>query len=315
MTDEPNRPDSPDAGATPDTNTPRTPPADETPDERRARLTAEAQAKGTASATDTSPAAVSADEEKAAKIAEAKARATAAKEAAGAKGATPPAAGAPKAPVKKKEEGPKPTDASAHPLVKKLRAQFGEAVIEATEFLGQLSVRLAPTHIVRVCESLRRDAETPFDLLCDVTCVHWPERAETPFEVVYNLYSIKANTRVRLKVWTSESVGSVTGIWPTANWLEREVYDLFGVTFTNHPDMRRLLLPPDWQGHPLRKEYPLKPVENAWTRKHLPPFDEVQHEQLEQSSAYGLEILQTPDERRIRELYLDGRDPLPKEHK
>src|SRR5256714_10351457 len=256
------------------------------PEEPKVPGVTDSEASGTPPPSAIPPAGVlaDADAEKAAMVEQAKARVAAVKESLAAQ---PAAAGAPKAPVKKKEEGPKPTDASAHPLVKKLRAQFGEAVIEATEFLGQLSVRLAPTHIVRVCESLRRDAETPFDLLCDVTCVHWPERAETPFEVVYNLYSIKANTRVRLKVWTSESVGSVTGIWPTANWLEREVYDLFGVTFTNHPDMRRLLLPPDWQGHPLRKEYPLKPVENAWTRKHLPPFDEVQHEQLEQSSAYG----------------------------
>ena len=289
MTDEPNKPDSPDAGEPPATPTQNAPPAAETPDERKARL-----------------------------IAEAKTRVAATKAAATTKGAATPApAGAPKAPVKKKEEGPKPTDASAHPLVKKLRATFNADIIEATEFLGQLSVRIAPPRIVSVCESLRHDAETPFDLLCDVTCVHWPERADTPFEVVYNLYSIKANARVRLKVWTSEAEGveSVTGVWPTANWLEREVYDLFGVRFKNHPDLRRLLLPPDWQGHPLRKEYPLKPVENEWTRKHLPPFSEVQQEQLEQRRAYGLEILSHPDERRIREIFIAGREVMPLDRK
>ena len=289
MTDEPNKPDSPDAGESPATPTENAPPAAETPDERKARL-----------------------------ISEAKTRAAATKEAATAKGPTKPApAGAPKAPVKKKEEGPKPTDASDHPLVKKLRAQFDAGLIEATEFLGQLSARVAAANIVAVCDFLKRDSETPFDLLCDVTCVHWPERTESPFEVVYNLYSTKANARVRLKVWTNEAAGveSVTTVWPAANWLEREVYDLFGVEFKNHPDLRRLLLPPDWQGHPLRKEYPLKPVENEWTRKHLPRFDAVQQEQLEQRRAYGLELLSQPDERRIREIFIAGREVMPLDRK
>jgi NADH-quinone oxidoreductase subunit C len=282
MTDEPNRPDSSDASEpTPDTPT--------------------------------------ADQEKAAKIAEAKARAASAK--AAASPPTPAAPGgattAPKAPVKKKEEGPKPTDASAHPLVKKLRAQFGAEIIEATEFLNQLSVRVAAARIGAVCAALRRDAETPFDLLADLTCVHWPERADAPFEIVYQLYSISANARVRLKVWTDEATGveSVTTVWPAANWMEREVYDLFGVTFKHHPDLRRLLLPPDWVGHPLRKEYPLKPVENAWTRKHLPPFDEVRREQLEQRRAYGLEILSHPDERNIREIFIAGKEVMPLDRK
>jgi NADH-quinone oxidoreductase subunit C len=282
-----------------------------------------------------------ADLERAAKIAEAKARAAALKEAAASKapatapgattptaGATTPATGAtspapsaagagiPKPPVKKKDEGPKPTDASDHPLVKRLRERTGEAVEGAFSFLGQLSVHVKAEAIVEVCLALRDDAETPFDYLSDLTCVHWPEHEETPFEVVYNLYSISRNERVRLKAAAGDGgIESVTGVWPTANWMEREVYDLFGLTFRKHPDLRRLLLPPDWDGHPLRKDYPLEFMENVWTTKHLPVFDEVQREQLAQRRAYGLEVLQTPDERRIRELFRDGRDPLPKEHK
>ena len=311
MTDEPNNAGSSDAAATPDT------PAAETPEQKKARLLAEAKAKAAARAA--APPAATSDEEKAAKIAEAKARAASAKAAAGAPMPSAPggAAGAPKAPVKKKDEGPKPTDAAAHPLVKRLKARFGQDVIEATEFLGQLSVRLAPARVVEVCAALKRDAETPFDLLADLTCVHYPERADAPFEVVYNLYSISANARVRLKVWADADAGveSVTRVWPAANWMEREVYDLFGVPFKNHPDLRRLLLPPDWEGHPLRKDYPLKPVENAWTRKHLPPSDEVQQEQLEQRRAYGLEILSHPDERRIRDIFRAGREVMPLDRK
>jgi NADH-quinone oxidoreductase subunit C len=266
-----------------------------------------------------------ADLEKAAKVAEAKARAAALKDAAAAKspaapGATPAAAagaGVPKPPVKKKEEGPKPEDASEHPLVKKLREQFGEGVGGASTFLGQLSVQLSPQSLVAACQFLRDDPESAFNYLSDVTCVHYPERADAPFELVYNLYSIGRNERVRLKVGVGEAEGaeSVTGVWPTANWMEREVFDLFGVPFRNHPDLRRLLLPPDWEGHPLRKDYPLEFMENNWTARHLPEFTEVQREQLEQRRAYGLEILSVPDERRLREIFRAGREPLSLERK
>ena len=329
---------------------PPAPPANETPEEKKARLErviAEAKAKKAAaaggapavegaesSAAPEPPGGASpatSDEEKAAKIAAAKAKAAALKAAAGAKpaaapqpappaatGATPAAAaGAPKAPVKKKEEGPKPTDASAHALVKRLRARFADAITEAAEFLGQLSIRVERARIVEVSDALRQDAETPFDLLCDLTCVHYPENFDAPFEIVYNLYSISANERVRLKVATAEGEGieSVASVWPTANWLEREVYDLFGVRFDNHPDLRRLLLPDDWDGHPLRKDYPLEAMENDWTTRHLPEFTDVQREQLEQRRAYDLEILQTPNERRVRDIFRAGKEVMPKEHR
>jgi NADH-quinone oxidoreductase subunit C len=323
------------------------PPANETPEEKKARLErviAEAKAKKAAAAGTASPAAeggetpvspqppggaspATSDAEKAAKIAAAKAKAAALKAAAGDKPAPPqPAAagataagtpGAPKAPVKKKEEGPKPADASGHALVRRLRAKFADAVTEATEFLGQLSVRVERARIVEVCDALRRDAGTPFDLLCDLTCVHYPENFDAPFEIVYNLYSIRENARVRLKVATTgeEGVESVSAVWPTANWMEREVYDLFGIKFANHPDLRRLLLPDDWDGHPLRKDYPLEAMENDWTARHLPEFTDVQREQLEQRRAYGLEILQTPAERRVREIFRGGKEVMPKEHR
>src|SRR5215216_6153642 len=162
-----------------------------------------------------------ADAEKASMVEQAKARVAAVKDSL----EQPTAAGAPKPPVKKKEEGPKPTDASNHPLVKKLRERLDGAITEATEFVGQLSLRVERERIAEVCRLLRDDAETPFNFLSDLTCVHFPDRAGAPFEVVYNLYSISANERVRLKVGTDEEtcVESVTSVWPTANWMEREV--------------------------------------------------------------------------------------------
>jgi len=258
-----------------------------------------------------------ADAEKNAQVEDAKARVLAAKEAIAAKPSVAPsgAAAPPKAPVKKKEEGPKPTDASAHPLVAKLKNSFGDAVLEATEFLGQLSVRVSPNQIVQACTALRDDSETPFNYLSDLTCVHYPQRLEAPFDVVYNLYSIPANTRVRLKVAVDADPGieSVTGVWPSANWMEREVFDLFGVKFINHPDLRRLLLPPDWSGYPLRKDYALEFVENAWTAQHLPEMTAVQREQLEQRRGYGLELLSVPQERMMREIFHSGKEVMPKD--
>ncbi|HYY56953.1 MAG TPA: NADH-quinone oxidoreductase subunit C [Pyrinomonadaceae bacterium] len=312
-------------------------PVAETPEERKARLIAEAQArKASATASAGPPGGESpsvgdpakspsqADAEKAARIAEAKARVAAAKQAAGDKpspaqpgaaAAGGPAPGAPKAPVKKKEEGPKPTDAAGHPLVKRLRERLGGALLEASEFIGQLSIRIEAARIVEACDALKRDPKTPFDYLSDLTCVHFPERVDAPFEIVYNLYSIPGNERVRLKVaiGDGEQAQSVTSVWPTANWMEREVYDLFGVVFANHPDLRRILLPEDWEGHPLRKEYPLEFMENDWTAKHLPEFSGVQKEQLEQRRNYGLEALSTEEERRVREIFRAGKEVMPKD--
>src|SRR5215203_1675916 len=251
-----------------------------------------------------------ADAEKAAMVEQAKSRVAAVKESLAEQ---PAAAGVPKPPVKKKEEGAKPTDASGHPLVKKLKAQFGEAIGEALEFIGQLSVTVDGARIVEICDFLKRDEEIAFNYLSDLTCVHYPDRRDAPFEIVYNLFSISANERVRLKVRTGEAVESVTSVWPAANWLEREVFDLFGIRFSNHPDLRRLLLPPDWEGYPLRKDFPLEFVENAWTKEHLPEMSDVEREQLEQRRVYGLDILSVPQERLMRDIFRGGKDVMPKD--
>ena len=243
-------------------------------------------------------------------VEQAKARVAAVKDSLAADQAAAP--GAPKPPVKKKDEGPKPTDAADHPLVKKLKAQFGDAIGDASEFIGQLSINVDGARIVEICDYLKSDREAGFDYLSDLTCVHWP-RTAAPFEMVYNLFSISANERVRLKARVTDSVDSVTGVWPAANWLEREVFDLFGVRFNNHPDLRRLLLPPDWQGYPLRKDYPLEFIENAWTEQHLPVMTDVEMEQLQQRRAYGLDLLSVPQERMMRQIFIGGKEVMPKD--
>lgn len=259
--------------------------------------------------------AAGADAEKAAMVEQAKSRVAAVKDSLGEQPGASATAAPPKAPVKKKEEGPKPVDASTSELAKKLKGQFNGAVLAASEFLDQLSVHIAADKIAAVCGFLRDDQDAHFDYLSDLTCVHYPLETEQPFEIVYNLYSIPRNERVRLKVRLADgaSVDSVTAVWPSANWMEREVYDLFGVTFKNHPDLRRILLPPDWEGHPMRKDFPLEFVENAWTAKHLPEMTDVQREQLEQRRAYGLEILSVPQERRMREILQSGKEVMPKD--
>jgi len=162
------------------------------------------------------------------------------------------------------------TQLTDDPLVNKLKQQFPDAISEAIEMLGQKILRIARDKLVQVAEFLKNDEESQFDFLVDVTAVHRPGAA-TPFEVVYNLYSMPHNKRLRLKVSLEEgqSIPTVSSVWGTANWLEREVYDLFGIRFEGHPDLRRILLPQDWEGHPLRKEYPLEYQENEWVQRHL----------------------------------------------
>jgi NADH-quinone oxidoreductase subunit C len=124
---------------------------------------------------------------------------------------------------------------------------------EMTIYVDRSSIREA-------CALLRDDADCAFNFLSDVTCVDWYP-SEPRFEVVYHLLSISKKERVRLKVRLdsgSPAVESLTSVWPGANYFEREVFDLFGIRFTGHPYLRRILMPEDWEGHPLRKDYPVE---------------------------------------------------------
>jgi NADH-quinone oxidoreductase subunit C len=148
----------------------------------------------------------------------------------------------------------------SHPAIAKLLAWNPAAVEEARFDRDEISICINRDFIRQACVLLRDNPECPFNFLSDVTCVDWLPQ-EPRFEVVYHLLSISRKERVRLKVRLdggSPAVDSVTSIWPAANYFEREVYDLFGVRFTGHPYLRRLLMPEDWEGHPLRKDYPVE---------------------------------------------------------
>jgi NADH-quinone oxidoreductase subunit C len=148
----------------------------------------------------------------------------------------------------------------SHPAIARLLAWNASAVQNAKFDRDEMTICVDRENIREACALLRDDAECAFNFLSDVTCVDWYP-AEPRFEVVYHLLSISKKERVRLKVRldsSSPAVESVTSVWPGANYFEREVFDLFGVRFTGHPYLRRLLMPEDWEGHPLRKDYPVE---------------------------------------------------------
>jgi NADH-quinone oxidoreductase subunit C len=148
----------------------------------------------------------------------------------------------------------------SHPAVARLVAWNSAAVQGAKFDREEMTIYVDRSSIREACAVLRDDAECAFNFLSDVTCVDWYP-SEPRFEVVYHLLSISKKERVRLKVRLdsdSPAVESLTSVWPGANYFEREVFDLFGIRFTGHPYLRRILMPEDWEGHPLRKDYPVE---------------------------------------------------------
>ena len=150
-----------------------------------------------------------------------------------------------------------------------LKEKFGEEIVKSYSFIGQNQIVVKKTRLTEIMTFLRDNSLTPFDYLSDETAVHWPKEEE--FEIVYNLYSFAKNeyvrVKARLKEW--EEIESVAIVWSTADWLEREVYDMFGVRYANHPNLKRILLPEDWVGFPLRKDYDIRLQDVDWVRKHL----------------------------------------------
>jgi NADH-quinone oxidoreductase subunit C len=156
-------------------------------------------------------------------------------------------------------EAPAPAVSPIKTELDRIRAAQGGAVLEVEEqpSRGMFWINIRPQALQAVARVLRDDPALDFKLLCDVTCVDRPE-TEKRFNLVYNFYSVSRNRRVfiRARVAEGEAAPTLAHLYPSANWAEREVYDLFGVIFEGHPDLRRIELPDDWEGHPLRKDYP-----------------------------------------------------------
>ena len=174
----------------------------------------------------------------------------------------PPAAHA--APVK-------PAAVAAVPWESEMVARIGQrhgSGVQALTYLGQNYLVTDASIIAELLQTLRD--EELFAYCVDVTAVHYPDR-EKQFEVIWILYSFAANARIRVKTSIADgaSIPSSVNLWPTANWLEREVYDMFGIRFEGHPDLKRILLPDGWKGHPLRKDYGIIQQDNEWVQINL----------------------------------------------
>ena len=153
-------------------------------------------------------------------------------------------------------------------LPQRLRNALPALTLRFRTYLNQNFIEAEPADMLALVQHLQ--TEESFDMLTDLTALDRPADGKR-FEVVYFLYSFAANTRVRVKIRAAldEAVQSITTIYPAANWLEREVFDMFGIIFSGHPDLKRILMPDDWQGFPLRKEKSIIDMDNDWVRNNL----------------------------------------------
>lgn len=153
---------------------------------------------------------------------------------------------------------------SIEAVVENLKEKFAASVLEVVEYRGETTVIVKKEEIVAICSYLK--VSEGFNFLSDLCGVDYQAKKDDRFMVVYNIYNITTHERLRLKVAVAEkdaTVDSVASVWGTANWHERECWDLLGISFNNHPDLRRILLPADWVGHPLRKDYPVQGPDRA----------------------------------------------------
>jgi NADH-quinone oxidoreductase subunit C len=153
-------------------------------------------------------------------------------------------------------------------LPAQLKERFGNLITECATYLGQNFVAVRPDAVIPVLEFLQLEAD--FDYLVDITAVDYPNRPER-FELFYILYSFERNERLRVKTMIADGAqpSTAVGVHAGANWLEREVFDMFGIQFAGHPDMRRILLPEEWEGFPLRKEMSIVQQDDRWVRENL----------------------------------------------
>jgi NADH-quinone oxidoreductase subunit C len=155
---------------------------------------------------------------------------------------------------------PPPADKIAPAFIASLQSAISGSVAQVSYWVGDWTIVVPAAQLLEVAKHLRDAPDAAFDLCSDVTATDWPPRLSGRFDLVYVLYSTRHRHRIRVKTIVAENqpIPSVTSVWPAANWLEREIYDMFGVNFAGHPDRRRILMPEDWQGYPQRKDYPLE---------------------------------------------------------
>ena len=145
-------------------------------------------------------------------------------------------------------------------FIDKINSKYKESILDSHNFREDQTITVKKDAIIDLFKFLRDDPELDFKFLMDLTAVDYLNRKDSRFEVVYHLYSLSHNVRLRVKIPVDEhdcKIDSVASLWKTANWYEREVWDLYGITFNGHPNMKRILLYEEFKGHPLRKDYPI----------------------------------------------------------
>lgn len=150
-------------------------------------------------------------------------------------------------------------------ILERLKEKFGDAVLEAVEFRGELTVVVPKDRIVEVCKFLKEDPELRFDMLADLCGIDMYTPTKR-FGVIYNIYSLANKLRIRLKTFVEEEnpkLPTMTVVWETANWHERETFDMFGIIFDGHPDLRRMYMPDEFEYYPLRKDFPLMGIRGS----------------------------------------------------
>lgn len=191
--------------------------------------------------------------------------------------------------------------------LERLQANFGAAVLETHSQHGDDTAVVDASKWAAIAAFCRNDSAMDFNMLTDITAVDYPEREEGRLEVVMHLYSLNKRHRIRLKARigeqeldTNPEIATVTHIWPGANWLEREVFDMFGVNFTGHPDLRRILMYPEFTGHPLRKDYPAnktQPLIEFRTEEEAGlPLNKLAPFRDDEGMSFGRNALPTTDE-------------------
>ena len=177
-------------------------------------------------------------------------------------------------------------------LIELIKKNFGAAVLESHSLYGDDTVVVEPSAWLDVARFLRDTPAIGMDMLTDFTAVDFPER-EPRFEIVAHFYSLGKGHRLRLKTRTGDPEGddaevdSLCELWASANWMEREVFDMFGVVFKNHPDLRRILMYPEFEGHPLRKDYPADKIQPLIAYRDVPNIEKIAPFSVDEGMSFG----------------------------